>query len=375
MEGSADAMVDLLSLSRDEVASLVRSWGAPRYRADQIWHWLYRRLVQSPHEMTNLPAALRARLAAETTVGGLEPLQRIDAEDGLTHKVLLQLADGAAIEAVVMHYGAADDEAGERHTVCASSQVGCAIGCAFCATGQQGWTRDLTAGEISAQVLYFERALRASGAHVTNVVVMGMGEPLLNREAVWRAIRNLNDPNGLGLGARRFTISTAGIVPGVLAMAEEAGDALVGIGLAVSLHAPDDALRDELVPINRRYPLAQLLAACRAYVAATGRRVTMEYALIDGVNDADHHARRTAALLAGLLCHVNLIPLNPTEGCDLRPSPPERVSRFRDLLRQAGVPVTVRLRRGVDVQAGCGQLCGRRRSAGVTKDLDLTAGG
>ncbi len=350
-------MVDLLSLSRLDVERLVGEWGAPRYRADQIWHWLYRRLAQSPQEMANLPAALRGRLAEETTIGSLEPLRRVASEDGLTSKVLLGMPDGAAIEAVLMHYGATDDEAGERHTVCASSQVGCPIGCAFCATGQQGWTRDLTTGEISAQVLHFERELWAQGAHVTNVVFMGMGEPLLNREAVWGAIGNLNDPDGLALGARRFTVSTAGIVPGILAMVEE----MPSVGLAVSLHAPEDALRDELVPVNRRYPLETLLDACGRYISATGRRVTMEYALIDGVNDSERHARRTAALLAGLLCHVNLIPLNPTEGCPLRPSPPERVATFRDVLRRSGIPATVRLRRGVDVQAGCGQLCGARR--------------
>ncbi len=353
-EGRGDRVVDLLSLTRDELERLVRAWGAPRYRADQIWHWLYRQGAQDPQAMANLPATLRQRLAAETIVGGLEPLQQIDSEDGLTHKVLFGLADGAAIEAVLMHYGD-EDEPGERHTVCVSSQVGCPIGCAFCATGQQGRRRDLTPGEISAQVLHFERTLRAAGAHVTNVVFMGMGEPLLNREAVWRAIRNLNDADGLRLGARRFTISTAGVVPGVLAMAAE----LHGVGLAVSLHAPDDALRDTLVPLNRRYPLKELLAACQQYVASTGRRVTMEYTLIDGVNDTDRHARRTAELLSGLMCHVNVIPLNPTAGCAYEPSPPARVARFAQGLQRAGVPVTIRQRRGVDVQAGCGQLCGQ----------------
>jgi len=347
-------MVDLLSLTRDELQDLVQSWGAPRYRADQIWHWLYRGLAQSPDEMTNLPAALRARLLAETTIGGLEPTHRVDAEDGETSKVLLRLADGATIEAVLMHYGTADVAEGgsERHTVCASSQVGCAIGCAFCATGRQGWTRDLTVGEISGQVLHFERELRRERAHVTNVVFMGMGEPMLNRDAVGRAIRNLNDPKGLGLGARRFTVSTAGIVPGILAMAEE----MPSVGLAVSLHAPDDVLRDELVPINRRYPLLALLEACRRHVESTGRRVTMEYTMIMGVNDSDGHARRMADLLRGLLCHVNLIPLNPIEGCGFQPSSVERVRRFRDILRRAGIPVTVRLRRGTDLRAGCGQL-------------------
>ena len=361
-------MVDLLSLSRSELELLVQSWGEPRYRADQVWHWLYRRLAPSPRAMTSLPVALRERLSAEAVIGGLEPIRCLEAEDGQARKVLLRLADGQAVEAVLMQYGLADEGAdgdsagdrrygGERHTVCASSQVGCAIGCAFCATGQRGWVRDLTAGEICAQVLHFERELRTQGGHVNNVVLMGMGEPLLNREAVWRAIRNLNDPDGLGLGARRFTISTAGIVPGIMAMAEE----LPSVGLAVSLHAPDDALRNELVPINRRYPLAALLEACGQYTGATGRRVTMEYALINGVNDSLDHARRTAGLLRGLLCHVNLIPLNPTEGCAYQPSPPERVHRFQDALRRAGIPVTVRLRRGVDVQAGCGQL-GRQRA-------------
>lgn len=342
--------VDLLSLSRDELERLVRSWGAPRFRAEQIWRWLYGGLAVGPAEMTNLPAALRERLAAETTISGVEPLRCLAAEDGLTEKVLLGLADGATIEAVLMHY----DGGAERHTVCASSQVGCAIGCEFCATGQQGWTRDLTAGEISAQVLYWERVLRGRGAHVTNVVLMGMGEPLLNRGAVWRAVRNLNDDDGLGLGARRFTISTSGIVPGIRALAAE----LPAVGLAVSLHAPNDAMRDALVPVNRRYPLADVIDACREYVAATGRRVTMEYTLIAGVNDSDGAARETATLLRGLRCHVNLIPLNPTEGCALRPSPAERVERFRDLLRRAGIATTVRLRRGAEVLAGCGQLRG-----------------
>ena len=212
--------------------------------------------------------------------------------------------------------------------------------------------RDLTTGEITAQVLHFSQRLRQENAHVTNVVMMGMGEPMLNFDAVWRAILNLNDREGLALGARRFTVSTAGVVPGIERMARES----LAIGLAVSLHAPDDALRDILVPINRRYPLARVLSAVRMYIERTGRRVTFEYALIFGVNDAVQDAQQMAALLHTLPCHVNLIPLNPTPGTDLQPSPREQVSAFQAVLAGAGIPTTVRLRRGISIEAGCGQL-------------------
>jgi 23S rRNA (adenine2503-C2)-methyltransferase len=340
--------IDLLNLTPDELTEQVVAWGQPAYRGGQIWGWLYRHLIQDVDEMGNLPRALRQRLADETFIGGLEAVHTALAEDGLTEKVVLRAPDGQLLEAVLMRYD-------ERYTVCVSSQIGCAIGCPFCATGQAGWVRDLTVGEIIVQILYFARRLRNEGAAVSNVVFMGMGEPMANYEAVWRAIRILHDPAGLGLGARRFTLSTAGIVPGIERMAGED----LEVGLAISLHAPDDELRDRLVPLNRRYPLEPLMAAVREYIARTGRRVTFEYALAQEVNDTPDQARRTARLLHGLLCHVNLIPLNPTAGSGYEASSRDRVLRFQEILTRAGIPTTVRLRRGIEIAAGCGQLRGR----------------
>lgn len=340
--------INLLDLSPGELAELVASWGHPGYRAGQIWRWIYHSLAEDVASMRNLPESLRQRLAEETTIGGLEVAHTVTSDDGWTEKVVLRAADGNLLEAVLMRYD-------ERHTVCVSSQLGCAVGCPFCATGQDGLVRDLSAGEISAQVLHFARRLPGEGATVTNVVLMGMGEPLANYDAVWRAIRNLHDPTGHNLGARRFTLSTAGMVPGIERMAGEE----LEVGLAVSLHAADDALRDELVPLNRRYPLADLLEAVREYIRRTGRRVTFEYALMHEVNDAPRHARHVAILLRDMLCHVNLIALNPTAGGGYQASSRESVSRFYDILTHEGIPTTVRLRRGIDIDAGCGQLRGR----------------
>jgi len=340
--------INLLDLTLDELLQRVVDWGQPRFRALQIWRWVYNTLTSDPDEMVNLPKDLRQRLRQETCIGHLWPVTSSLAEDGLSEKLLFEAADGQALETVLMRYT-------NRNTICASSQIGCPIGCAFCATGQKGFVRNLTTGEITAQVLYFARKLREENAHVTNVVLMGMGEPLLNDDAVWRAIRNLNDREGLALGARRFTISTAGVVPGIERMAQES----MSVGLAVSLHAPYNALRDRLVPINRRYPLEQLLPAVRMYVERTGRRVSFEYALVKDVNDADEHAQGVMRLLHGLLCHVNLIPLNPTPGCGYASSPRERVLRFQDILVKGRIQTTVRLRRGTEIEAGCGQLRGQ----------------
>lgn len=340
--------IDLLDLSRDELTRLVARWGEPRFRATQIWRWVYHSLKADPAEMVNLPQALRERLAQETFVGRLNAVDTLLSEDGLTEKTAFATRDGQIIETVLMRYT-------NRHTVCVSSQIGCAVGCPFCATGQQGFVRNLTAGEISAQVLYYAQKLREEGAHITNVVMMGMGEPLLNFDAVWKAIRNLNDGEGLALGIRRFTISTVGIVPGIERLAQESSE----VGLAVSLHAPDDALRDQLVPINRRYPLGELLRACRFYVERTGRRITFEYALVNGVNDTDECASKLVKLLQGLLCHVNLIPVNPVPGSPYEPPSRARVLRFQEILVKGRVQTTVRLRRGIEIAAGCGQLRGR----------------
>lgn len=335
----------LPELSRQELEELLLSWGQPRYRADQVWRWLYVNLVSRIDEMRNLPGGLRAELAGQFTVSGVTPLRTQVSADGCTEKVLLGLADGLTIETVLMSYQA-------RQTVCLSSQVGCALRCAFCATGMGGWNRNLSAGEIVEQVLYYARRLRERQEAVSHVVYMGMGEPFLNYEAVWRSVLTLNDPSGLNLGARRITISTVGVVPGIQRLAQES----LPVGLAVSLHAPTDDLRDRLVPINRKYALHVLLDACREYTRLTRRRVTFEYALIDGVNDAPAHAQALARRLQGLLCHVNLIPVNPVPGLSYSPSPRDRVLAFERRLRQLGVNATLRLSRGADIQAGCGQL-------------------
>ena len=299
--------------------------------------------------MSNLPRVLRTELSRRWAFPGLQEVTRVFSRDGRTQKVLFELHDGETIESVLMHYE-------RRHTVCVSTQVGCAVGCPFCATGQSGFHRHLTPGEIVEQVLFFARGLLAGGRQVTNVVFMGMGEPLLNYENTRLAIIILNDKQGFDLGARHITVSTAGLVPGIARL----GMDLPQVGLSISLHAPDDSLRDWLVPINRRYPLSELLRACRRYVSQTNRRVSFEYALMDGVNDSADQARALAGLLGNLLCHVNLIPLNATAGSDLRQSKRERVDLFRSILESFRVPVTVRLARGMDIQAGCGQLRSQR---------------
>ena len=342
------AATDLLDLTLPQLEDLVASWGQPRFRAAQVWQWLYGSLVNNPLEMANLPMTVRRRLADETGAVELVVETSLRAEDGLAEKVLLRADDGNRFETVLMRYA-------RRNTVCVSSQIGCSLGCVFCATGQRGYVRNLRCGEITGQVLHFARKLRQENARVNNVVFMGMGEPMLNYDAVQCAIINLSDGNGLGLGTRRFTVSTVGIIPGIERLARQG----CAIGLAISLHAPDDRLRDQLVPANRRYPLAGVMAAAELYVKRTGRRVTFEYALARGVNDSDDHAAKTADLLRGVLCHVNLIGLNPTPECPFEPATRARVLRFQRRLGRAGIPTTVRVRRGLDIVAGCGQLRGQ----------------
>jgi 23S rRNA (adenine2503-C2)-methyltransferase len=289
--------------------------------------------------------------------------------------VLFALRDGATIESVLMAYET-------RRTACISTQVGCGMGCVFCATGQDGYVRNLTAGEILGQVLYFAREVLDAGAggsdrHTqrkpsaghpnTNVVLMGMGEPLANYAATWQAIETLADARGFHLGARRITLSTVGLVPGIQRMATEE----LPVNLAISLHAAEDGLRGQLAPINARYPLSTLMAAVRGYIEKTGRRVTFEYALISGVNDSPEQSRQLVTLLRGVLCHVNLIPLNQTRASPLRPSSRDKVESFRQELEAAGIPTTVRLRRGIEIEAGCGQL--RQRHLASTASERVTA--
>ncbi len=311
----------------------------PRYRIDQLWDGLYRQGKEFA-ELTTLPAALRARLAEELPPA-LTEVTRSVTDEGDTTKWLWELAGGARVETVLMHYE-------DRSTVCVSTQAGCAMACGFCATGQAGFERQLSVGEIVEQVMAARRA--AGGRRVSNVVFMGMGEPLANFDAVWAAVHRLHDD--VGIGARHLTLSTVGIVPGIRRLAGED----LPVNLAVSLHAADDALRDELVPINRRYPLAELTDACEAYVEATHRRLSFEWAMIEGVNDRFADADRLAGLARRLRAHVNLIPLNSTPGYPVRGSSRNRVHAFHDRLSAAGVNVTVRDTRGSDIDAACGQL-------------------
>jgi 23S rRNA (adenine2503-C2)-methyltransferase len=344
-QNPANELVALTGQSLEEMQAWVTSLGEKPFRARQIMRWLYVALESDFPAMANLPATLRERLAKRATISTLTPIVATASEDGQTDKTLFRLRDGETIETVLMRYI-------DRQTVCVSTQVGCPIGCSFCATGQSGYNRNLDAAEIVDQVLHYARGMAPQGLHVTNVVFMGMGEPLLNYEQVLRAIRILHEPEGFSLGARHYTISTVGVIPGIRSLAQEP----LQVGLAISLHAPDDELRSDLVPLNEKYPIAELMDACADYVKRTGRRVTFEYALINKVNDQKERARALVRLLRGLSCHVNLIPLNPTPGSEYAPSSRERVVAFQRELRRARIPNSLRLRRGVDIAAGCGQL-------------------
>ena len=331
----------LYDLSRDELAAVLD--GEPRFRVDQVWTGLYEQHL-SPEEMTTLPKALRARLAS-VLPAALTPASESVSEGGDTVKWLWNLGDGAAVETVLMHYP-------DRSTACVSTQAGCAMACGFCATGQAGYERNLTVGEIVEQVV---RATRTAAEgptprRLSNIVFMGMGEPMANYDRVWEAIRRIH--GDIGLSARHLTLSTVGIVPGIRRMAGED----LPVNLAVSLHAANDELRDELVPINRRYPLEDLYAACEDYLAVKNRRLSFEWALIDGVNDRGTDAEELAVAARRLRAHVNLIPLNATPGWPTTGSSPERVAAFRDHLRALGVNATVRANRGNDIDAACGQL-------------------
>jgi 23S rRNA (adenine2503-C2)-methyltransferase len=332
-------------IAREELAALLAEFGEPAYRARQVWEGLHAGLL-APGEMTTLPLALRERLEAALPCA-LTLVTESPSDRGDTVKSLWALGptDGSRIESVLMHYA-------ERSTVCVSTQAGCAMACGFCATGQAGFTRQLSPAEILEQVVRAARRSRDDGRRLANVVFMGMGEPLANEPNVWTAIERIH--GDLGISARHLTISTVGIVPGIRTLAERP----LPVNLAVSLHAARDDLRDELVPINRRYPIAELMDACRDYLAATRRRLSFEWAMIDGVNDTDRDARELARLSRALSpsAHVNLIPLNPTPGWPTRATPRERVRAFAERLTALGVNATVRRNRGTDIAAACGQL-------------------
>jgi len=358
----------IYDINLSDLTDLLKSWGEPAYRAKQIWQGLYLQLWTSPDQFTSLPKHLREKLSntfqtvqknSVVSFSLLSPVKTLDSSDGETRKTLFVLPDNRPFEAVLMRYA-------NRRTLCISTQSGCAMGCVFCATGQMGFGRHLSSGEIIEQVLYYARLLATQAEDVTNVVVMGMGEPFHNYDATLAAIDRLSDPEGINLGARRFTISTVGLVPAIRKFAARRSQ----INLAVSLHAANDELRSSMLPINRKYPLSELMDACREYISLTHRRISFEWALIHGINDTPEQAKQLANLLktlrqAGtLLVHVNAIPLNPTNRYQGQATTRQRASAFQRELEIFGIPCTIRLRRGIDIQAGCGQL------AGTTLDSD-----
>ncbi len=355
---------DIKSLTREELEAQLQQWGEPVYRAAQVLDWLYVHRVTSWDAMTNLPASLRARLAAQFSLGALALVRRQGARDA-TRKFLWRLRDGALIESVLIPanpalYGGASD----RHTLCLSTQVGCAYGCRFCASGLDGWKRNLTPDEIVEQVLAVEREdLRegegegpggapAPSRFVDNLVIMGMGEPLANYDSLLKALRILNAPWGGGIGARKITVSTSGLAPQIRRLAAEPEQ----FRLAVSLHGATDAVRNRIMPVNRKYPLAELVTACEEYQARKGRMITLEYILIAGVNDAAEQVKPLAALAKRLFAKVNLIPYNRVAGLPWERPSRQACEQFLRALQRQGIRATLRREKGGDIDAACGQL-------------------
>ncbi len=335
----------LYDLTFDELRARMTELGQQPFRAAQIYDWAYRKLVGSYDEMANLPAGLRQTLSDTLPMDPLRLVQAIETDDGETVKFLYTTHDGQLVETVLMFYP-------DRATVCVSCQVGCAVGCAFCATGLGGLQRNLTAGEIVAQAVEAARLAHRRGRPLTNLVMMGMGEPFHNYRETLKFIGILNDKHGMEFGARRITVSTSGIVPGIQKLAGEPYQ----VNLAISLHAPNDDLRSRLVPINDRFPVEVLMQTARDYIEKTGRRISFEYALMKGINDSNEIAAELANLLHGTLCHVNIIPLNPVDVLPYERPDTEDIDRFAHILEQRGIPTTVRYSRGVEIAAACGQL-------------------
>ena len=341
---------DVRSCSEEELINICQELGLKRFRAIQLFQWIQQKAIRSWSEMKNIGQQDRGLLSSRLEFRPLELLREQRSADG-TRKYLFRLQDGELIECVLMDY--AREQSRDRHTVCVSTQVGCAVGCVFCATGLEGFRRNLSAGEIVGQVLDITNLVRREDPdfQVTNLVFMGMGEPLLNYEQVLASIKLMNQERGLNIGMRRMTVSTSGVVPRILQLAEDNPQ----VGLAISLHAADDQTRSSLVPMNRRYPLAQLMEACREYSRLTHRRVTFEVALTAG-NANPGEAEAFVRLLKGQLGHVNLIPVNPVKGSELRRPEPDKLKRFAQVLQAGGISVSWREERGTDIDAACGQL-------------------
>lgn len=336
-----DEKIDIKSMTPEELSADIKALGEPAFRAKQVYKWLWSG-AESFDEMLNIPKALREKLDGAYYISAPKILRKQESRLDGTVKYLWELRDGNAVETVVMRYN-------HGNTVCVSSQVGCRMGCAFCASTIGGKVRDLRAGEILDQVMYSERD---SGLKISNIVMMGIGEPLDNFENVTRFLRLVNDPDCLNIGMRHISLSTCGLCDGIDKLAELD----LQLTLSVSLHAPDDETRNGIMPVNRAYNVEKLISTVRRYYEKTGRRVSFEYAMIDGVNDTRAHAERLAKLVSGMGAHVNLIPLNEVEESKLHPSTKEHLREFIEILESRGVNVTVRRKLGPDINASCGQL-------------------
>jgi len=335
---------EIKSLSRDEIARLCE----PSYRADQILQWIYEKQADSFDAMSNLPAPLRQKLARQFELNAVRSVRTRSATD-TTEKFLFQLHDGALIETVLIPATPGLTSSSDRHTVCVSTQVGCAYGCKFCASGLEGVKRNLTAAEIVDQVLHVQKL---SGERVSNIVVMGMGEPLANFDNLMRALRIINAPWALGIGDRKITVSTVGLVPRIRQLADDP----MQLRLAVSLHGATDEVRERIMPVNKKHPLKELFDACDYYVNTKNRMMTFEYILIDGVNDSLEQAHKLGAIAKRLRAKVNLIPYNPVEGLPWKRPERDRCKMFAHTLKSHGVTATLRMKKGTDINAACGQL-------------------
>jgi 23S rRNA (adenine2503-C2)-methyltransferase len=373
---ATSSSIDVFDLTRSELIEVIRGWGFSAASAARLWRYVYRDTATSIEDMTDLPPRMRSWLAGEARLQLPRAAAVANSADGLTRKWLLRLDDGREIETVRMRYR-------DRTTACLSTQAGCALGCVFCATGQRGFDRNLTPGEIVAQAMLVQRSLvaevgrifnpsgtecnsvlQASGPpeRLRNIVLMGMGEPLLNYDAAMRAIDILRDASGLAIADKRITLSTVGVIPGIVRLTDEGRPC----SLAVSLHAATQAERELLVPAATTWPLDELIEACRYYTRTLDRRIFFEWTLIDGQNDAPEQAEALASLVAGLPAHINLIPLNRTAGYHGQPTLSQAAARFQAILRERGLPVTLRQRRGLDIAAGCGQLAGTTSDAATS---------
>jgi len=335
----------IYTITYQELHDLMTSWHEKQYRAEQVWRGVYQHFYSSFDDFSNIPVRTRERLSSNFSFFTMKPIDIRYSKDRQTQKQVFKLLDGNLIETVLMTYD-------KRMSLCISSQSGCGMGCIFCATGEIGLNRNLNCGEIIEQVLFFYKLVRDVGKKINNIVIMGMGEPFQNYTATIHAINTLNHKQGLNIGDRRFTISTAGLVPGIIKLSEEQRQ----INLAISLHAAENDLRSKLMPINGKYPINQVIEACRYYIKKTNRRVSFEWAMIRNVNDTPDQAHLLANLLKGLLCHVNLIPLNRNSFNKLYPSTENTIKNFKSILTNSGISCSIRVKRGVDIAAGCGQL-------------------